>query len=853
MNMQATLRRAGRAGFFAIAFVLLLGVRSSLDPFTTVRFGPVGLNVPALAGLAFLALAGAFFATHRSAVVHGIIRAWAIWLAILLPSVLLALQTFGRAGFGAGREWLRLATIPAVFFLAFNLAERLGGRRAVRLLFLALPVPLAAAFYQQLFHKEFVWAGEARVFGTMAHPNSLGLFLILFIGLTIWEHRRSGNPLWLILLFIEMFYLVATINISGFLMFGFLLAWLAVREKGRGKALAGALALIFIVIVSGNKQAPAKLEKAKSAASPAAAAKFFQPAKISQPGRNNQPKTGSRPGPVKPPEKVGPPGQVDSSLTWRYANWRNLVALWAEKPLLGHGLQSTSFINPWVTQDGIGFAPHNDFLRYLVEAGLLGLLGWLALLAACGWMLARSFLSSGSPQGRDLVWLVAGIFLAWQAGSFGDNMISTTVFQLPFWAAMGIALRTAEDRETDTRAADPGRTRRLVSVYPIDDRGLKIGGVETFIRASIKSAPAGAALGIAGVTSRRDGLKPGRWHEIDFEGRGIRFFPVLRVDDPNGRPRVPLTLRFTAGLLRNRRRMVSGGDSLLFHRVEPALALSGFDGPKALIIHGNASHLESRHCESRWRSIRSLYFRLEPLVVRAMDRIFLVSRAARDDYVRRYPALAGRFGFLPTVFDGAVFRPRPEVSRAEALSRFDIPDDGPVLVSVGRLEKAKDPALLLDVFARLRRDVPAARLAFIGAGTLEPDLRGRAREMGIDGRTHWLGLLPQPRIAELLNAADLFMLTSAFEGMPLAVLEALACGLPVVMTAVGEIPAPLADGRAGRVVASRSADELAAAAREVLERRPDPALWLSEMSAYGSDRLFGRLASELDGIRDDRT
>ena len=93
--------------------------------------------------------------------------------------------------------------------------------------------------------------------------------------------------------------------------------------------------------------------------------------------------------------------------------------------------------------------------------------------------------------------------------------------------------------------------------------------------------------------------------------------------------------------------------------------------------------------------------------------------------------------------------------------------------------------------------------------------------MGIEDKVHFMGLWPRERLAELLPAADAFVLASAFEAAPFVVLEALASGLPVAATAVGEVPNIVHDGKTGSIAAERTPEALSRAIAWVLAQDRD--------------------------------
>jgi glycosyltransferase involved in cell wall biosynthesis len=134
-------------------------------------------------------------------------------------------------------------------------------------------------------------------------------------------------------------------------------------------------------------------------------------------------------------------------------------------------------------------------------------------------------------------------------------------------------------------------------------------------------------------------------------------------------------------------------------------------------------------------------------------------------------------------------------------------EDDVLIVSVARLEAQKDPLGLIQAFARgLERDL-RCHLLLAGAGALETAARECADRCGVSGRVHFLGACSD--VPDLLAAADLFALASRWEGSPLAVMEAMAARLPVVATAVGEVPELVATGVNGILVPPGDLEKLA--------------------------------------------
>jgi len=185
---------------------------------------------------------------------------------------------------------------------------------------------------------------------------------------------------------------------------------------------------------------------------------------------------------------------------------------------------------------------------------------------------------------------------------------------------------------------------------------------------------------------------------------------------------------------------------------------------------------------------------------------------------RRYPAVAERCRFLPNPTDFA---------RLDELAAAALPEAeshpgggaaaGPRLLWVGRLTPQKRPDLLLTALALIRRALPQAppRLMLCGDGPLGPRMRRLAHQLGVADGVEWLGFVANP--FPLMRAADLFLLTSDFEGLPNALIEAQGLGLAAVATRCPHGPDEIvADGETGRLVPTGDADALAEATLALL-------------------------------------
>jgi glycosyltransferase involved in cell wall biosynthesis len=355
---------------------------------------------------------------------------------------------------------------------------------------------------------------------------------------------------------------------------------------------------------------------------------------------------------------------------------------------------------------------------------------------------------------------------------------------------------------------------RPLLVLPADPELMSLGGIATFVRGFVKFAPEDFEFGMIGVSSH---LRSGRWTEVTFEGRPMQFLPLLRADTAR-RSRVPLALRYVLAGLRHRPDLRDWIPSL--HRTGTHPLLRGHAGPAWRVVHGTREGATAAGSESRWRRAPSLLDRVEAREFALMDRIYVVNRAAVDRYRIRFPQLAGRFRFLPNWVDNSLFRAQAAETRHEwrraAEGRYRLPAGTDLLLYAGRLEGVKNPLLLADAFGVLAKRRPTVRLLIAGDGAMRRSVERRLAERGVGDAARFLGVVPRTELARLMAVADVLLVTSLFETGPTAGYEALASGVPVVMTRVGEVADLVERHGAGRVIARGSADELAAGVEDVL-------------------------------------
>lgn len=191
-----------------------------------------------------------------------------------------------------------------------------------------------------------------------------------------------------------------------------------------------------------------------------------------------------------------------------------------------------------------------------------------------------------------------------------------------------------------------------------------------------------------------------------------------------------------------------------------------------------------------------------------------ISQAAVERYVRVGAVPQKRLRFLPNGVDVQRFQPDKN-SRTAKRAELSMGNHFAWL-AVGRLVPAKNYALMLRAFASARN--PNARLIIAGDGLLRPQLEYLARQLDISAQVHFLG--SRNDIMELMTAADAYVMSSDWEGMPMVLLEASATGLPIVATRVGGNAEVVQHGLTGLLVPQQQEDALADAMRTMMTLHP---------------------------------
>jgi glycogen(starch) synthase len=166
---------------------------------------------------------------------------------------------------------------------------------------------------------------------------------------------------------------------------------------------------------------------------------------------------------------------------------------------------------------------------------------------------------------------------------------------------------------------------------------------------------------------------------------------------------------------------------------------------------------------------------------------------------------------IPNGVETNFFRPAPPDERKAIRSRYDIPDDAPVVATISRLEHKNGVHDLIDAIAFLSKRHPGIRLVIAGDGSQRGYLEKKVAGHGLVGRVLFLGGVPKAAVGVIIASADVFSRTPLSEGFGISFLEGMAAGVPVVATPVGGIPDFLEDGVTGLFAEAGSPESIASA------------------------------------------
>lgn len=349
--------------------------------------------------------------------------------------------------------------------------------------------------------------------------------------------------------------------------------------------------------------------------------------------------------------------------------------------------------------------------------------------------------------------------------------------------------------------------RKLIVAYAGDFADYPMGGVLEYTKNFSRYAP--VELYCVGITT--DPTMPlRRWTTVKIKDIERPFLPLLYVDDEKQRrSKIPLNFKFLNALKRQKAEFLRMGAAVYIQRAEHGLAFMNEDIPLFFNTHGQSAFFEQwrSHPLFRWKAFRAWFMRMEARVIHRAQGVFTISPADYEYYTNKFPQHAPKIHYTPLGIE--IDEYTPPLKREGGAPR---------ILFVGRLDASKGLDLLIAGFARFRQRYPDATLTLVGGShdfnPVEDEVRNAIAQNGVSESVKMTGLLPRTAILPYYHQADVFVMTSLWEGLPTALLEAMACGVPAVVTNVGGMPAVVKDDENGYVLRERDPNQLA----ELIER-----------------------------------
>ena len=257
--------------------------------------------------------------------------------------------------------------------------------------------------------------------------------------------------------------------------------------------------------------------------------------------------------------------------------------------------------------------------------------------------------------------------------------------------------------------------------------------------------------------------------------------------------------------------------------------------PRARIVHTYHGHV----LEGYFSPLKtSLFIALERLMARVTDAIVAIAPAIRAELLDQHRiGRADQYRIIPLGFDLSPFAGVDAAARTRARAELGIADGTPVVATVGRLTAIKQYGKLLDIARLVFERHGNAVFLIVGDGELRGDLEAQAVRLGLGANVRFLGW--RRDLATIYAATNVFALTSRNEGTPVALIEAMASGVPGVSTNVGGVPTVIADAGMG-VLTGLDDDRAFAEAVAGLLDRPDEA---AAMGARGRAHVMAHFDS----------
>ncbi|HTU77805.1 MAG TPA: O-antigen ligase family protein [Solirubrobacteraceae bacterium] len=366
------------------------------------------LNLTGFIAVLFIAVAAGLLLRRRQGVwPTAVATLWlCLWTAIAIKSHGESAETV--------REGVREASIIALAVIVYNSRGALSVPVVTRLIQLAGIISALLALYQFGTHTGEDVVGQIRSYGTFAHPNGAAMYFAIATMASLWryiDYRRRRFDACCALLYAAG--LITTFSLGGLASLLVMLTTYGALRPGSFRLKVGACAVAGLVLIA-------------FVATPLGAERIEQESATSLASAQTR-------------------GTANTSLAWRFWKWQTLIPEWEKAPLFGQGLGTTTTAEGSSENVGAGQVPHNEYLRYLVETGVVGL---AILLWAAALLIRRIQQRRRTPGTYNAATLGMAIVAGCLFNALGDNtfLYSTTSYAAALIVAAVLALSSGAVR-----------------------------------------------------------------------------------------------------------------------------------------------------------------------------------------------------------------------------------------------------------------------------------------------------------------------------------------------------------------------------------------------------------------------
>lgn len=284
--------------------------------------------------------------------------------------------------------------------------------------------------------------------------------------------------------------------------------------------------------------------------------------------------------------------------------------------------------------------------------------------------------------------------------------------------------------------------------------------------------------------------------------------------------KIPMRLRVLLCYFRSRKKILNSGINLLYIQM-PECCLPFLNNKKGIPViyqkHGPANPVaKSKYIIGRTFFFKKFFEFALKLIYKKAQWIIAIDRHTLQQIIK-YGG-KNRSSLLMNAVDMKKFFP-DRILRNNARKQFGLNEDDFAIIFVGRIEKTKGPESLLDCIPFLKERKCSFHIFFAGEGTYKPYLEKCAILKQYDADVTFLGHVVHEKLSYFYNMADVLVLPSETEGVPMVILEALACGTPVVASNVGSIHDIILNGINGIVIDDLHPEKLTKAIVEILSKK----------------------------------